>query len=209
MYVGSETETNITGAGLSGSLFGVAVFSLVIIVVVASCTFPRCNKKHKRELKPRVTIERKQAISTEDVSTVSNSSKSAPKKPIRSCPSTRSNQQKNVQNYENVFIGVYRGNFASPSVSVVDASDVVDNVSSASDPFIDPNEENAISHTNGNRLSYEEQCDKALERHISVRYENNNDQFDDVIINKHENNSSEKHRSKGSLEISISVNSRV
>ncbi|XP_033730473.1 uncharacterized protein LOC117319868 [Pecten maximus] len=205
MYAGSAPDTDITGGtGLLGTILIVATFSLIIVIVIVNCTIPRCKKKVHRELKPRVTIEMKRAVSLEDASTASASSKSAPKKPIRHSPSTHSTQQKTVQNYENVFIGVYRGQFASPSVSVAETSDVMDNVSSASDPFIDPKGEVDTSNKE-NRISYEEQCDKALERHISVRYENNNDQFDD----NRGSNVSENHRSKGSVEISISVNSRV
>ncbi|OWF52243.1 uncharacterized protein LOC110448015 [Mizuhopecten yessoensis] len=208
MYVDNETDAENTGTGLSGTFIAVATFNLIIIVAIASCAIPRCHKKSRRELKPRFTVERK-TISQEDVSTVSTSSKSAPKKPIRHSPSTHSNKQKNVQNYENVFVGVYRGNFASPSVSQIDSADVLDNESSASDPFIDPKEENVNSHMDNNRTSYEEQCDNVLERHISVRYENNNDQFDDVVVNKRESSVNDKYRSKGSVEISINVNSRV
>ncbi|XP_069120876.1 uncharacterized protein [Argopecten irradians] len=164
MYTGSSAPHVAGDTGSSVLVVGVS--SLIIIVVVASCIVPRCKKKTHRELQPRVTIERKRAISVEDESVISNSSKSAPKKPIRHSPSTHSNKQKNVQNYENVFIGVYRGNFASPSVSAADTSDAMDNVSSASDPFLDPKEDKDAQ----NRLNYyEEQCDKALERHISVR----------------------------------------
>lgn len=133
---------------------------------------------------------------------LSTSSKSAPRKPERKV----SSQQKN-QNYENVFVGVYRGNFASPSVSVVDTSDVMDNESSTSDPFMEPDDSQGKMEPilDENRINYEEQCDKALESHTSVRYENNCD----VIDNKRGSDVSDKKTSNGSLDISISVNSPV